>query len=156
MYFSLLWNNMKMEELGKEKRIFTTSALDQSSVLFPASRGAGNLPSPNTVCCDTSLISEEPAITLCLPVCPSLPLQQKFLHLQIFYIAAVVIPQPNSVKKIQLIWALLIAEGFGFLFQPGWFWQTVEPSGQGNEFHLDRWSFNSQCYYYFCGGAAIL
>lgn len=83
MHFSLLWNNMKTEKLGKEKTIFTTSVLDQRSVCFPASRDAVSLPSPNTgaVCCDTSLISEEPTITLCLPVCPSLPLQQKFLHL---------------------------------------------------------------------------
>lgn len=149
---------MKMEKLGKEKRIFTTSVLNQSGVLLPAPRGAGSLPSPSTgtVCYDTSLTSEELAFAPHHPWCPSLLLRQKFQPLQIFHVAAVVVPQPNSVKKIQLIWALLIGEGFGFLFHPGWVWQTVEPSGQRNELHLDRWSFNSWCYYYFYGGAAIL
>lgn len=129
-----------------------------TKAVFPAARGAGSLPSlgTGTMCCDTSLTSEEPALAPHHPECPSLPLRQQFLPLQIFHAAAVVVPQPSSVKKIQLIWALLIVEVFGFLFQPGWFWQTVELSGQGNELHLDRWSFNSQCYYYFSGGAVIL
>lgn len=95
-----------MEELGKEKRISTTSVFNQSSVLLPAPRGAGGLPSPSTgtVCCDTSLTSEGHALAPHPPDCPSL--SQKFLPLQIFHAAAVVVSQPNSVKKIQLIWAL--------------------------------------------------
>lgn len=80
----------------------------------------------------------------------------KSLPLWIFHPADVIVPQPSSVKMIQLIWALLIVEAFGFLFQPGWFWQTVELSGQGNGLHLDRWSFNARCYCCFCGGAAVL
>ena len=94
-----------MEELGKEKRIFTTSVLNRRDVLSPAPRGAGSLPSPGTrtMCCDTSLTSEEPALAPHHPKCLSLPLWQKFLPLQIFHAAAVVVSQPNSVKKIQLI-----------------------------------------------------
>jgi len=92
---------MKTEKLEKEKRNFTALGLNQSDVLFIAPRGAGGLPSSSTgtVCCGPCLTSEELTLTLHPPWCPSVLLQQKFLPLQIFHAAAVVIPQPNSVKK---------------------------------------------------------
>lgn len=102
--------------VGK-KRSLTISAPKQSSVLLLAPNGTGGLPSPclGTVCWDSGLPVESLSSLHVLQASSTAVQRDVLLH-QIFHSADVIVPQPSSVKTIQLIWALLIVEAFGFFF----------------------------------------
>lgn len=115
---------MEKHENGRIGLGFTIPVLHQGNLFLPDPRAAGTgmgfqhqgraVPaSPPSRVSTTAALAE-----ICAP--PDLP--------------SAVVPQPNSVKEIQITWALLIVEVSGFLFRAGCFWQTVELSGQGTSY----------------------
>lgn len=110
--FFLLWNNMRMEELEKEKSDHLSSKAKQCS--SPSSQWHWGPLQPlhwDSVKLPVKSLSSPHVLQASSTI-----IQQDVLLLQIFHIADVIVPQPSSVKTIQLIWALLIAEAFWFLF----------------------------------------
>lgn len=141
MFFFLCYGETRKWK-GWAKGVFTIPVLHLGNVLIPDPRNAGMvlLQQGRTFPISTPSQVSIPAATAEISALPDLP--------------SAVIPQPNSVKEIQLIQALLIVEVSGFVFSPGWVFLTdCGAEWAGKELHLDRWSLHSQHCYYSHGGA---